>query len=147
MLVGPGRWGTSAPALGVPVSLTDVDTVRVLCEVAFGPDDALGQVSLGTHFFTELVELDVLYLAIYPEASGSWLNTRLLKSLPNRLQALLPDAADWSGVVRVIEFDPERTGQRCRIYVNALEQTGTCILEMEGAGGRRRARATHSRSR
>ncbi len=147
MLVGPGRWGTSVPALGVPVSLGDIDTVRVLCEVASGPDDALGQVSLGTHFFNELIELDVLHLAIYPDAPGSCLNARLLNALPNRLRAVLPDAAAWSGVVRLIDFEAEPERQRCRIYVNALEQSGICVLEVGPADRRRSARATRSRPR
>jgi len=33
MLAGPGRWGTTMPLLGVPVSFAEIDTVSVLCEI------------------------------------------------------------------------------------------------------------------
>ncbi|MDR1287445.1 MAG: PEP/pyruvate-binding domain-containing protein [Treponema sp.] len=34
MVVGPGRWGTSTPAMGVPVSFNDIKGVSVLVELA-----------------------------------------------------------------------------------------------------------------
>jgi hypothetical protein len=30
MLVGPGRWGTSMPSLGVPVSFAEINTASVI---------------------------------------------------------------------------------------------------------------------
>ncbi|MBT3201503.1 MAG: pyruvate, phosphate dikinase, partial [Phycisphaerales bacterium] len=33
MLLGPGRWGTTTPWLGVPINFSDISTVSVLCEI------------------------------------------------------------------------------------------------------------------
>ncbi|MCL5095961.1 MAG: PEP/pyruvate-binding domain-containing protein [Candidatus Omnitrophica bacterium] len=70
MLVGPGRWGTSMPSLGVPVSFAEINTVSVLAEVAVMHEGLVPDVSLGTHFFNDLVEMDMLCLAIFPEKIG-----------------------------------------------------------------------------
>jgi pyruvate, water dikinase len=34
MLIGPGRWGSTMPEMGVPVSFNDIRNVSVLCELA-----------------------------------------------------------------------------------------------------------------
>ena len=67
MLLGPGRWGTSSPSLGIPVSFVDINRVSVLCEIVAMREDLVPDVSLGTHFLSELVEMDMLYLALFPK--------------------------------------------------------------------------------
>lgn len=66
MLIGPGRWGTSMPSLGVPVSFAEINTAAVLCELTVMHAGLIPDVSLGTHFFNDLVEMDMLYLAVSP---------------------------------------------------------------------------------
>jgi len=63
LFVGPGRWGTAEPALGVPVSFAEISRVTALCEVIEMREGLVPDVSLGTHFFNDLVEMQVLYLA------------------------------------------------------------------------------------
>jgi hypothetical protein len=128
-LVGPGRWGTTTPSLGVPVQFADINTVSVLCEVVAMSDTVVPDVSLGTHFFSELVELDMLYFAVFPAREGNGLNRSLLEGLPNRLPDLLPDAADWAGVVRVIEPAALPAPRRLRINANALKQRAVCYFQ------------------
>lgn len=122
LLIGPGRWGTTTPSLGVPVSYADINTVSILCEVVAMRDDLVPDVSLGTHFFNELVEMDVLYLALFPSAPGNVLNRERLEGAPNRLEELLPAAARWSHCIRVLE--PGSFGARTgiRIHANSLQQ-------------------------
>ena len=50
LLLGPGRWGTSMPSLGVPVSFAEINTVSVLCESSLMHAGLVPDVSLGTHF-------------------------------------------------------------------------------------------------
>ncbi len=104
MLIGPGRWGTTTPSLGVPVSFAEIDTVSVLCEIVAMREDLIPDVSLGTHFFNDLVECDMLYLALFPGKKGNGWNREFFESAPNRLSDLMPDAARWEHVVRVIDF-------------------------------------------
>ena len=70
-LAGPGRWGTTTPSLGVPVSFSDIGNVAVLCEIAAMGHGIAPDISLGTHFFNELVENDLLYMAVAPEKEGN----------------------------------------------------------------------------
>ena len=80
MLIGPGRWGTTTPSLGVPVCFAEIDTVSVLCEIVAMREDLVPDVSLGTHFFNDLVEMDMLYLALFPGRQGQLLERGVLRA-------------------------------------------------------------------
>jgi len=127
-LVGPGRWGTTTPALGVPVALAEIDTARVICEVALMSDAVVPDISLGTHFFNDLVELDMLYLGVCPGREAHSFNLDLLAAAPNRLADLVPSAQAWSHVVRVIDSGRGSAWQDCTLYANVLEQKAMCFL-------------------
>jgi hypothetical protein len=129
MLMGPGRWGTSTPSLGVPVSFKAISGVSVLCEIVAMHDDLVPDVSLGTHFFNGLIEMEILYVAIFPQGEGKGgLNVDYFENAPNRLAELVPEAARWSQVIRVI--DPATgTGQpRLHLCADPMEQSFLCYL-------------------
>jgi hypothetical protein len=65
LLIGPGRWGTSTPSLGVPVSFSEISNIRVMVEVAFPEGNLMPELSFGTHFFQDLVETDIFYAALF----------------------------------------------------------------------------------
>ncbi len=125
-LLGPGRWGTTTPALGVPTSFSDINTVSVLCEVAKMHEGLVPDVSLGTHFFNDLVETDILYLAIHPENGSCVFNEEFLEQAPNKLQELLPQAASWAPVIRVIEG---AHGIQLFLHADAVGQEAVCYLK------------------
>lgn len=62
LLIGPGRWGTTTPSLGVPVHFSDISKVTVLCEMAY--QHMMPEVSFGSHFFQDLVETGIFYIAM-----------------------------------------------------------------------------------
>jgi pyruvate,water dikinase len=128
LLLGPGRWGTSTPSLGVPVSFAEIDTVSVVCEIVGLHQGAVPDVSLGTHFFNELVEANMLYVAVCPGQVGNSLNEAFLLQQPNQLITMLPDAGSWSAVVRVI--DARRLPHRnvLRLHADCLAQRALCYL-------------------
>ena len=128
-LVGPGRWGTSTPSLGVPVSFAEINAVAVLCEIAAIGSEVAPDVSLGTHFFNDLVESNMLYIAVYPTRKGNVLNTRLFAEQRNRLADLLEDDAVWADVVRVIDF-PLADGRALYLNANCLTQRAVCYLAL-----------------
>ncbi|MBV5332992.1 pyruvate, phosphate dikinase, partial [bacterium] len=61
VLVGPGRWGTGSPSLGIPVRAGRIALACAVCEVVAMHGGLIPDVSLGTHFFNDLVEHNLLY--------------------------------------------------------------------------------------
>lgn len=64
ILVGPGRWGSSDPWLGIPVSWGQISSAKVIVEA--GLHDFRIDPSQGTHFFQNLTSFKVGYLTINP---------------------------------------------------------------------------------
>jgi hypothetical protein len=127
MLVGPGRWGTSTPSLGVPVSFGEISAVSVICEVVAMGGGVVPDVSLGSHFFNDLVEANMLYLALFPGREGHSLAPGALGAAPNRLAELSPDDAGLEGVVRVVDF-PLADGRLLRVNADSPGQRAVCYL-------------------
>lgn len=71
VLIGPGRWGTSSPELGVPVGFADISRVAVLAEVAEMGSEVVPDLSFGSHFFQDLIESGIAYVALFPGQAGS----------------------------------------------------------------------------
>ena len=131
MLIGPGRWGSTTSLLGVPVSFAEIGTVSILCEIVAMRDDLVPDVSLGTHFFNELIEADMLYLALFPERKSNLLNQPFFEESKNSLARLLPDAKRYENVVRVIDTSDLPTGVKVRLYADAFNQRVLCYMESE----------------
>ncbi len=64
ILVGPGRWGSSDPWLGIPVIWPQISAAKVIVES--GLDDYRVDPSQGTHFFQNLTSFKVGYITINP---------------------------------------------------------------------------------
>ena len=132
MLVGPGRWGTSSPSLGVPVKFAEIHRVAVLCEIAAMRENLIPDVSLGTHFFNELVENDILYLALAPNREGHWINERFFRTaVPNRLGDLLSASEPWAPGVIVCRAADLPEGVTLKLNANTLKQKVVCYLHRE----------------
>jgi len=126
-LVGPGRWGTSNPSLGVPVSFTEINTVSIICEIAEMHEGLIPDVSLGTHFFNDIVEMDMLYLALYPERKDYVYNRKFFLEQENRLNKILPDTGSWSKIIKLIDLS--KTKKNIYISVNSIGQEGICFIK------------------
>ena len=93
VLIGPGRWGSSDPALGIPVRWADISQARVVVEAATG--NFRVEPSQGTHFCQNLTSLGVGYLTVDPGADSGFYDSSWLDGL---------DAVFDDKYVRVIEF-------------------------------------------
>ena len=62
LLIGPGRWGSSDPWLGIPVLWSDISEARLIVETAI-PGYQI-EPSQGTHFFQNITSLGVGYLTV-----------------------------------------------------------------------------------
>ncbi len=93
VLIGPGRWGTSSPELGIPVRFADINRVAVLAEVAELGAGMIPDLSFGSHFFQDLVESRIGYVALFPQEPGTEFQPGWLDSLPQE-RRLTPDAEE-----------------------------------------------------
>jgi len=64
ILVGPGRWGSSDPWLGIPVKWSQISAARLIVES--GLKDYRIDPSQGTHFFQNLTSFRIGYFTINP---------------------------------------------------------------------------------
>lgn len=113
LLLGPGRWGTTTPSLGVPSHFTEISSVAVLGELADGPGGFRPELSWGSHFFQDLVETGIFYLAIDPLDPGTALRLERVLARPNLVADLVPDAAPLAGVLHVADMrGGENAGRR-----------------------------------
>ncbi len=128
MLVGPGRWGSTSPALGLPVSFAEINRAAAICEILALRDDLVTEVSLGTHFFNDLVEVDMLYMAVQHDDKRVILNTDFLENAPNRLIALLPGAAQYEHVIRLVETGAD-ANERLFLRADTIKQH-VCVCRL-----------------
>ncbi len=64
ILIGPGRWGSADPWLGIPVSWEQISQARVIVEA--GIENFRVTPSQGTHFFQNITSLRIGYFTINP---------------------------------------------------------------------------------
>ncbi len=79
ILIGPGRWGTRDPWLGVGVSFPQIAHARVIVETempGFSVD-----FSLGSHFFHNVTSMNLGYFTV-PSGGASMVDWEWLASLP-----------------------------------------------------------------
>jgi hypothetical protein len=129
MLLGPGRWGTSTPSLGVPVSYPEINTIRVLVEIVILNKEMSADISLGTHFFNDLIESDTLYLGLLSHKQTNLFRTDFFENSPNVLAEILPDAQDWANVLKVIDPQKACPDKKINLYANAVEQKFICYCK------------------
>jgi Pyruvate phosphate dikinase, AMP/ATP-binding domain len=78
MLIGPGRWGSADPWLGIPVIWSDIAGVKIIIETPF--KERTIDPSQGSHFFHDLISSQVGYI-ITKEDKGN-INMDWLENLP-----------------------------------------------------------------
>jgi len=64
VLIGPGRWGSNDPNLGIPVKWHQISHAKLIVEA--GLENYRIEPSQGTHFFHNLTALEVAYFTINP---------------------------------------------------------------------------------
>jgi hypothetical protein len=119
--VGPGRWGTSNPDLGVHVDYADIFNCKALIELSGEDIGPAPEPSLGTHFFQDLLEGEIFPLATYIGQDN--FNRPFFYDTPNRL-------AEW------IEVEPLLFKYLRLISVNDYRENHHLEIVMKGDEGR-----------
>jgi hypothetical protein len=122
LLMGPGRWGTTTPSLGVPVKFAQINNMAVLAEVAFAAGNLMPELSFGTHFFQDLVETNIFYVALFPDKDDCILEQKWLGRLNNLFSQLLPEAVKYEGVIGVYDVSEKSL----RVMSDVVSQKVIC---------------------
>ncbi|MHC1730175.1 MAG: PEP/pyruvate-binding domain-containing protein [Syntrophobacteraceae bacterium] len=130
-LFGPGRWGTNDVQLGIKVGYEDINHTRVLAEIGFKNTESPPEPSYGTHFFNDLVEAQIVPLAIYPDDPRAVFKENFFLQCPNVLPSLAPEP-DGQGIARVIHVPSCTEGRFLQVYLNGEEQEGVGFLGYPG---------------
>ncbi len=80
ILIGPGRWGSSDPWLGIPVKWSQISAARVMVEA--GLDKYRIDPSQGTHFFQNLTSFGIGYFTVNSFINDGFYDTEYLSSFP-----------------------------------------------------------------
>jgi len=84
ILVGPGRWGSRDRFLGIPVRWPQINRAKVILET--GLRDFIVEASQGTHFFHNLVAMNVGYFTIPFVSETDFVDMEWLLSQPIKLR-------------------------------------------------------------
>jgi hypothetical protein len=78
ILIGPGRWGTRDPFLGIPVVWSQISNARVIIEVSLAnfPLDS----SLGSHFFHNVTSMNIGYFSILDTSQTDYIRWDILNA-------------------------------------------------------------------
>ncbi|MGC9346624.1 MAG: PEP/pyruvate-binding domain-containing protein, partial [Anaerolineae bacterium] len=134
VLLGPGRFGSSNINLGVNVRYADIDSAAVLVELGKAGADHTPEVSYGTHFFQDLVESQMLYLAVStdaggdPDSEGSMLNHEFFAGSTNSLGDLVPGARSFESLIKVIDVSKIHQDQTVSVVADPHSQRAVCFL-------------------
>jgi len=79
VLIGPGRWGSTDPWLGIPVRWPQISAARIIIES--GLKNYRIDPSQGTHFFQNLISFRIGYFTINPYINEGFYNVDYLDSL------------------------------------------------------------------
>jgi hypothetical protein len=129
--IGPGRWGTSNPDLGVRIGYSDIYHTRALIELTGEGIGAAPEASFGTHFFQDLVESNIYPLAIYLDDEGVIFNRAFFYQSPNSLEDFLPEEVQRSKCLRLIRVASYRPGYHLELVMNAEEGKSIAYLEKD----------------
>lgn len=80
ILIGPGRWGSSDSALGIPVKWPHISAAKVVVETSLKGNSI--DPSQGTHFFQNLTSFGVGYFTLKDGVEGCVCDMNYLNSLP-----------------------------------------------------------------
>ena len=119
ILIGPGRWGSSDTALGIPVKWPAISAARLIVESSL-PSYRI-EPSQGTHFFQNLTSFGVAYFTIDTAASCNASQASATDLYDVAYLDAMP-ATYESDFIRIVTF-----GEPLVIGVNGLKGTGVVL--------------------
>lgn len=117
LLMGPGRWGTTTPSLGVPVHFTELCHMSCICEISYAEQGLMPELSYGSHFFQDLVESGVFYVALFPEHTEQVVfKEDKFKNMENIVERIMGNEPINKEVIHVYD------SSGCQLYSDIVNQ-------------------------
>ena len=130
--VGPGRWGTSNPDLGVHVDYADIFNTKALVELSGEGIGPAPEPSLGTHFFQDLLEGEIFPLATYIGEDN--FNRDFFYDTPNRLAEWIEVEPALFDRLRLIKVSDYKANHHLELVMNGQEERALAFLEESPRG-------------
>ena len=115
ILIGPGRWGSSDTALGIPVKWPHISATRLIVETALS--NYFIEPSQGTHFFQNLTSFGVGYFTLNPQIKDCLYDENFLDR---------QEAVQETQFLRVVRFEQPLT-----VKINGKKSEGIVIKPSE----------------
>ncbi|MBC2722563.1 PEP/pyruvate-binding domain-containing protein [Desulfosporosinus sp.] len=108
LLLGPGRWGSKIPSLGVPAAFAEINHISILGEIGYHQTGFLPDVSFGTHFFQDMIESEIVYLALFPEKKETIYQLDLLDNFAQISLDIVPEKSNLREALKVYDLVPSQ---------------------------------------
>lgn len=127
--VGPGRWGTSTPDLGVHVAYSDIYNSRALVELAGEAVGASPEPSFGTHFFQDLMEANIYPLAIFLDDENTVFKSGFFHRTPNHVRDFISlENPRVLAALKLIAVSDYRSGAHLNLLMDANKGRAVAFL-------------------
>jgi len=127
--VGPGRWGTSTPDLGVHIAYSDIYNTRALIELSGKDIGTAPEPSFGTHFFQDLMEASIYPLAVFLDDKDVIFNRDFFYNTPNRLGEFIKADKQVSKVLRLLAVEDFRPGCHMDLIMDGQKSRAVAYIE------------------
>ena len=91
-------------------------------------EDLIPDLSLGTHFFNELVEAGILYLGYFSQRKENLFNEDLILQQPNAITALYPHAKQWFEAIHLLDCSGDKNPFQLFLNADTINQKAVLYL-------------------
>ncbi len=127
--VGPGRWGTNNPDLGIHVGYSDIYHTQALIELSGQEISNEPDPSFGTHFFQDLVESNIFPLAVFLDDEQTIFKEDFFYQSRNALSDVLSDEARFQDTLHLIDVSDVQPGHRLELVMSDSQKEALAYLK------------------
>lgn len=95
--------------------------MAVICEVSSPEAGFMPELSYGSHFFQDLVEAGIFYVALFAGQPNVVFQPDKILQRENRLLELLPQSTAWADVIHVAQAD------EIELFADIMTQRVLCL--------------------
>jgi hypothetical protein len=127
--IGPGRWGTNNPDLGIHVSYSDIYHTKALIELSGQKIGREPDPSFGTHFFQDLVEANIYPLAVDIDDEQTTFKKDFFYQSENVLGEIMPEEIQYQDVLYLIDVRKQHPGHLLSLMMSDSQNKAVAYLK------------------